>query len=360
MRIVIAIKKNDVLANTYCNNIFLLLKKIAADQFHEIIETSNFILSEKSLPENLFLFILIEKEKPSLLKLFDDIRFSLMVKKIKAELIINLSAISFKTLKVQQLLVLQDTFHLKKPEQKIIKKNFQSIFILTKTNNEKNFIQKKFSFDEKKIKLIYPSVTDIFQPISFSQRSLIQQKYAEGKEFFSVYLSNGEENLISILKSFSIFKKWQQSKMKLLIIDLFKNSNQDFIKRLEQYKYRKDVQIISVSDKKDHALLLASSYALLHFPKNNNDIILPAKSLQCGIPVICRNNENMQEICGDGALYSENDLPETIGKQMNILYKDEIFRNKMIVEISNNRERFSIKKNAMEFWNFMKVMVDVK
>ena len=59
----------------------------------------------------------------------------------------------------------------------------------------------------------------MFEPINEQEKEAIKNKYSEGKEFFlfnSIF--PGQEDFIDLLKSFSHFKKRQQSNFKLLLI----------------------------------------------------------------------------------------------------------------------------------------------
>src|SRR6476660_8937673 len=98
-------------------------------------------------------------------------------------------------------------------------------------------------------------------PINEHEKETIKNKYSEDKEFFlfnSIF--PGQKDFIDLLKSFSHFKKRQQSSFKLLVIA---SSNSFFEKSLEGYKYRNDVRFIDIKDKPEEALIIASAYAVV-------------------------------------------------------------------------------------------------
>jgi hypothetical protein len=81
--------------------------------------------------------------------------------------------------------------------------------------------------------------------MEWEDREKIKEKYTGGTEYF---LYTGPiyppDPLITLLKAFSHFKKWQQSNMKLVMAGSVNRKTGKLKEKLATYKYREDVIII--------------------------------------------------------------------------------------------------------------------
>lgn len=74
------------------------------------------------------------------------------------------------------------------------------------------------SLVHKQIQILPGAARNIFQPVEWELANKIKEKYTGGQEYFLVAGSiHSHKNLLTLLKAFSIFKKWQKSNMKLVI-----------------------------------------------------------------------------------------------------------------------------------------------
>lgn len=81
--------------------------------------------------------------------------------------------------------------------------------------------------------------------MEWEEKEAIKEKYTNGTDFF---LFNGPlyppDTLISLLKAFSAFKKWQQSSLKLVLAGPSGKKTAELKGKLESYKYREDVILL--------------------------------------------------------------------------------------------------------------------
>ena len=206
----------------------------------------------------------------------------------------------------------------------------------------------KFEIGEEKIAVIYPSANKMFEPINEQEKEAIKNKYSEGKEFFlfnSIFPE--QEDFIDLLKSFSHFKKRQQSSFKLLVIA---SSNSFFEKSLESYKYRNDVKFIDIKDKPEEALIIASAYAVVLPFNTNEDMIAALNATRSGVPVIAVKNSIINEVFGDAALYSETEATKDIGEKMMQVYTDENYRSRLIEKGKQVAGTYTSEKAAELLW----------
>jgi len=322
------------------------------------VETS-FLLAEQHSEHR---FIIITDQKPSfslysnietifakplpknalLKKIWWDIKLPAILKKIKADLFISFHNACSLTAVIPQFMVIQNLEKTRKPHIKKTK-----LLVVPNKLMKKRLIE-KFEIGEEKIAVIYPSANKRYEPISEQEKEATKNKYSEGKEFFlfnSIFPT--QKNFIDLLKSFSHFKKRQQSSFKLLIIA---SSNSFFNKSLEGYKYRSDVKVIDIKDKPEEALIIASAYAIVLPFNANEDMIAALNAIRSGVPVIAVKNSVINEAFGEAALYSESETTKDIGEKMMQVYTDENYRTRLIEKGKRVAGEYTNEKTAGLLW----------
>ena len=334
------------------------LERIYRGRF--IVET--FFLLAKHHPENRY--IIITDEKPAeqfsfysniepilikplfknavLRKIWWDIKLPAILNKVKADLFISFHNACSLTAGIPQFMIIQDLERARKAHIKKAK------LLGVSSRSMKKTLIEKFEIEEEKITVLYPSANKMFEPAHEQDKEVIKNKYTEGKEFFLFNgIFPGQKNFIDLLKSFSHFKKRQQSSFKLLVIA---SSNSFFEKTLEGYKYRNDVKVINIKDKSEEVLITASAYAIV-FPFNTNeDMIAALNASRSGVPVIAIKNSIINETFGDAALYSETDATKDIGEKMMQVYTDEDYRAKLIEKGKQLAGEYTSEKAAELLW----------
>ena len=275
-------------------------------------------------------------------KVWWDIKLPAILKKIKADLFISFhDACSLATV-IPQFMVIQN---LEKNRKAHVKK--AQLLVLPNKLMKKRLIE-KFEIEEEKIAVVYPSANKRCEPISEQEKEAIKNRYSEGKEFFlfnSIF--PGQKDFIDLLKSFSHFKKRQQSSLKLLVIA---SSNLFFEKSLEGYKYRNDVKVIDIKDKPEEALIIASAYVIVLPFNANEDMIAALNAIRSAVPVIAVKNSIINEAFGEEALYSESETTKDIGEKMMQVYKDENYRTRLIGKGKQVAGEYTNEKTAELLW----------
>ena len=162
--------------------------------------------TEKSFHSNIeFIFVKPLTKNAFLKKIWWDIKLPGILRKVKADLFISLND-CLLTASIPQLIMIQNL-------QKLRKSHLKKAQLLIVPNNliKKQLIE-KFEIKEERIAVIYPSADKMYEPINETEKDAIKNKYTEGKEFFlfnSIF--SFQKDLIALLKSFSHFKKRQQS-----------------------------------------------------------------------------------------------------------------------------------------------------
>lgn len=150
--------------------------------------------------------------------------------------------------------------------------------------------------------------------------------------FFCIADGLSETEMIALLKAFSLFKKWQQSSLQLLISW---TQTPPYYTSLRQqvatYKYRNDLHLKLDIDPPRTARLILGSYAFLFYGKTSNqDWMLTAATLD--VPVITAPADRHASFFDTSMAWIAASDWERVGQQMILLYKDETYRNKCIRE----------------------------
>jgi len=191
------------------------------------------------------------------------------------------------------------------------------------------------------------AVRPFFKPMDWEEKMTVKEQYTGGTEYF---LCAGallpRKNLITLLKAFSLFKKRQQSNLKLVIAGAAGEKYTAFEKALSTYKYRADVVLKGYLNGPELARVTAAAYGVV-YPSLYEEVATPvAEALQAGVPVVAATGTAATEIAGDAALYADPETPASIADQLMRLYKDERLRTQMIRTGLEKAAGFSIAEAA--------------
>lgn len=198
---------------------------------------------------------------------------------------------------------------------------------------------------------ISPFAASGFTAIDFVKKEEVKVKYSEGKEYFLYHGPIGSiEALVNLLKSFSHFKKRQQSSMHLIIIS---DPRPAIDTVLERYKYKDDVKLLFDLNQHEIASITASAYALILPFQNPDAAITVLNAMKCQVPVITVKNFPAAEIAGEAAIIAETDDTKELGDKMMLVYKDESLRSEMIMKGKMVANTFSINKSLDQLWTII-------
>ncbi len=231
----------------------------------------------------------------------------------------------------EQWIVVHNSSILNRTHRRSTKKNILQFIekadaIITGNDYLKNKLAAVYPGHEEKTFVIPPGIEEQYDPPEFEEREKLKNNISKGKEFFAYYTSNaGIEQTVTVLKAFSIFKKWQLSEMQLLIIDAA-GQEEKLKQRLSAYKFRDHVKI---TGHKDVVSILSSAYAVIFMPDTENAQNEMLLCLTSGTPVIVPSGEYYKSIFSNAASYADAD-EKTIAEKMMLLYKNENWRNELI------------------------------
>jgi glycosyltransferase involved in cell wall biosynthesis len=294
-----------------------------------------------------------------------DWRIPAVLKKFKADLFVSPDGIASLRTRVRQCLVVHDVAFLHDPSwlpgpirryytrrtPRFLRKVQQ---VATVSETSKKELMDRYELPADRIRVVYSAAKPEFRMMSDEERSSVKERFTAGREYF-LYTGaiHPRKNLIVLLKAFSLFKKRQQSGIKLVLAGRIAWQTGDFEKLLSTYKYRSDVILTGYVDLSVLTQLTASAYALV-YPSLYEGFGVPVlEAMQSDVPVITSAGTSMQEIAGESALYADPRDPASLAEQLNRLYVDESLRRRLIEAGRSVVARFHWDDTADRVWSAM-------
>jgi len=284
-----------------------------------------------------------------------------ILRKHKADVFVSSSAVCSLRSKVPQCMFVNDLSFLHHPELytkswwRFYKKNTTKFLdkakaVITPAEFIKKEIGTQYKTAAEKITVAHYGTAENYTPLSWQEKEAIKENYTEGREYF---LYSGpihlQQNLFTLLKAFSFFKKRQKSNMQLVIASK-DAADKDFITSVATYKYRKEVKILDNLPVESLAKITGAAYALIYPSAYHILGSSITEAMQSDIPVITANTPGAKEICADAALYiNPNDFNDIADKIM-LLFKDENKRNELIANGRQQAGLYQWNKTADILW----------
>lgn len=299
---------------------------------------------------------------PLLWKYWYDFKIPAVLRKYKADVFFSPDGFCSLRTHVPQCLVIHDLAFLHFPkgisgtQLRFYKRNTPDYIakaktLITVSEFSKKDILQHYPAATDKIRVIHNGIRASFHPRSYEEKEAVKQQYTGGKEFFLCTGSlHPRKNGMNLLKAFSLFKKRQQSSMKLVFAGRLAWKYESFTESLKSYKYRDDVILTGYLQEEELAALSAAAYAQV-YPSFFEGFGLPvAEAMQSGVAVITAADSAMQEIAGDAALYADPTDIHAIADQLKRIYKDETLRSELIRKGLGQSKHFNWDTAASQCW----------
>jgi glycosyltransferase involved in cell wall biosynthesis len=206
------------------------------------------------------------------------------------------------------------------------------------------------------IAVLDPYPEPVGDPPSWTEREHIKVKYAGGKDYFVItqYLDS-YPLLIELLKSFSVFKKKQQSNMQLLLTGVAEKLQLPLSGKLETYKYRSDIHLYPGLDPVQKSKVIACAYGYIQpYAPFDAKGMLNAFSMQ--VPVMVLRSASAIELAGDAASFIEAGV-EGLSACLALLYKDEGWRNACIQKGTLRAREFTRERFVQQLIHALRMAV---
>ncbi len=340
MRIAVIKQTGESEDVSYQNYVADIIVSIQQKYGYQLLNYSS-LNKKEALPENAIIMFECDQQSQITLQWWYEVSLPSIVKKTGIDLLIHLNGCLSMSVKQPQLLVVPAIDQLNQsagtkvlPQQVYSKKKFSSfiekaVSVITYSEFAKNTIIAQATSD-KRVHVLMPSASAKFKPVEWEEKEQVKHKLTEENEYFIVMKKmTNEDELMLLLKAFSVFKKWQQSSMKLLFRSGELLDTDAWKEKLASYKYRKDVKVLNDYDG-DFSQCLACSYAAIHMSAHDGHVLPLVEAMQCEIPVVTSPLNSFKEIAAESALYQENDDAEVFGHNLVRMYKNEQMRNMLI------------------------------
>lgn len=347
--------------NDFIVEIFLRLAKLYPEHQFIFITDNNF--DEKLITSKNIATVILGPVVKSPLRMQYRLNYKIpaILSRHKANVFISTSYCSLKT-KVPQCIIMNDLPVLhqspwyNKSWLRFYKNNTANFLtraksIVATSQFIKNELVEQYKITDGKIDVAYHGIDENFKPVFWQQKDVVKQTYTNGLEFF-LYAGpiHPQQNLMSLLKAFSFFKKRQKSNMQLVIASPFAIADAELIKSLGSFKYRNEVKLLEQVPVEDMAKITASAYVLV-YPSRNQIAGWPvAAAMQSDTPVILASSAAAKEICGDAALYVNPDDFNDIADKMMLVFKDEDKRFELIAKGRQQAALYQWDKTAAVIW----------
>jgi glycosyltransferase involved in cell wall biosynthesis len=301
-----------------------------------------------------------------------ELRLPALLKKYKADLFLSPDGFSSLGTNVPTCLVIHDLAFERYPEHmkashRMYWRHFSPKFarkaarIATVSTFSKNDIVKFYRINPDKIDVVYNGAHEEYVPLTWEEKEAVQEKYTEGCEYF-VFAGalHPRKNIVNLLKAFIAFKKKQRSNMKLVIVGRFAWKYEEVIAMKDTMPFKEDVKWVGYMDVAELSKVIGAAYALT-YPSLFEGFGIPIlEALQCNVPCIVSNTSSMPEVAGDAALLVDPRNVDDIAEKMQMIYKDEVLRAKLIEAAKEQVKKFSWQKSADKLWESMMAAVSGK
>ena len=213
-----------------------------------------------------------------------------------------------------------------------------------------DLLVEKYAVDADKIQSLYFDLPAKKLNLSWDEIEKNKETYAEGFDYFLFNVSKDScKQIITVLKSFSQFKKWQKSSMKMVL--LLNNINEEnLIADFKNYKYRNEVKIITQTEQ-NILPIIASAFTTVFFG-SYVDVPFVFTALQNNIAVIAGDTKTNHLLFKNTVMYSDVSENE-LAQKMQLLYKDELQKNALIQQSASLPEKFNTVNASLKLFQLI-------
>lgn len=308
-----------------------------------------------------------QSRSPLLWKWWYNYKLPAVLKKINAGVLIAADAVCSLKTTVPQCVIVNDLEFYHHPEWyskqylRFIKPGIPAFLATAKTviafsENSKKEILSRYKTEENKIAVI-PGSSSLYHPVSPDEKRNIKEQFTGGHEYFLFKGStHSRNNLINLLKAFSLFKKRQKSSMQLVLLTGEIPGEDVFAESLRLYKYRNEVKVITSPGEKETLALTAAAWCAVNLSPLYSDIFFLQQAIQCEVPVIAGNTPQANELLQDAALFANPASVDSIAEQLMVIYKDENKHTQLV----ENGKQLSRKNTGDNLWQVIISLADTR
>ena len=280
-----------------------------------------------------------------------------LLKKYIPTVFINEFGYSIDKINIPNYLFFSNKDFLKKLPYSSRKTFLQALHYCKKIFVSEDFIKEvlieKYAIAPDKIITTYYQLTENSNLLGFEQKEAIKEKHTLGVDYFLYEIDNENiDYLITILKAFSQFKKWQKSAIKLVFYTAHNNAA-TLIHNFNLYKYKEDVVFVHHTNVA-RSEMVAAAFLLLYFAeyKANN---IATIAMQNHVPIIAADTDINRSLFEDTVLYVAT-TDASIAAQIQFLYKDEFGSKALQIDAAALIQKYDGEKAAEILYNHISII----
>lgn len=229
------------------------------------------------------------------------------------------------------------------------------------SRQEKDELTTRHAISPNRVVAVSRGVRPGYGPMSWEQRQQIKDRYTAGKEYF-IYPGDlkAENNILNLLKAFSVLKKRLHSGMVLILAGKPDRKYKDFPGLLRTYYFRSDVTLIPEATPEERIGLIGAAYGVVCpvTPQYSRPVM--PEAFASGVPVITADSPPAREIGEDAAIYFNEQDFENIGDALCEIYKDEELRRRLIAVGDIQAGKYNWDKTAGLVWTTIRAALEAK
>mgnify|MGYP000035026011 FL=1 len=224
--------------------------------------------------------------------------------------------------------------------------------IATVSQFSKEDLIRHYEADPEKIDVVYNGVSDVYQPVSETVKQEARNKHTKGVPYF-IFIGSIQprKNLTQLFKAFDLFKKANNTDIKLLIVGEKRWWTKAIRTAYDEMQFQDDVVFSGRLEQNELSEALASALALVYVSFFEGFGIPIVEAMNCNVPVITSNVTSMPEVAGKAGVYVSPFDSASIQEGMEKVAFDPKLVSGLIEAGKEQREKFSWDKTAQALWN---------
>jgi hypothetical protein len=345
----------------YAEYISSLLNETAQEHNYQIKSWSNSVPAfQQQISTDALIYIYIESTSPVLLNWLYSVKIPSILKKTRAQIVIDLNGIASTKIKLPQIICIGQSFFYKDGKllngiEKFASKQLaESLGISKSICYSKQRLQELSKTNTSLHQAIPFSSPDIFRKFEWHEKMMTKAQQAGNNEFFVAVIEDDvADDFVLLLQAFTKFKKWQQSSMRLMVLPKYETLGDEIFQKHTTYKYREDVMLLNDADERLVADIVASAYAFIHVAPVAPHLLALATALKCSLPVISFEDADAKEYAGDAVLFAAEKTAAALGDIIIKLYKDENLQTQLKEKAQEQSVLLGRKECADNLWQLL-------
>jgi len=224
--------------------------------------------------------------------------------------------------------------------------------VIAVSENTRKDIMSNYNIDEKKIKVVYEGVDEVFHPVLDPEKvksAAVKAKYGIKSDFIlAVSMISPRKNLINLIKAFNRLKQKHSIRHQLVIVGQKGWLFNEVFEEAAASSYAQDIVFCSFVSQ-DDLVMLYNVAEVFVYPSLYEGFGLPLlEAMACDCPVVASNRASVPEVCSDAALLIDPYDPVAMADAVFQALADAPLRKSMIEKGRKRVSVFSWRRAAEE------------